>query len=57
MTDRDEHVKGGPANHASHTDLDAPTPPGGTHSTRTWPFLTVVPVGTLMVAPDGAVYF
>ncbi len=28
MDDR-EHVKGGPANHGSHTDLDAPTPPGG----------------------------
>lgn len=24
-----ETVKGGPANHAAHTDLDAPTPPGG----------------------------
>ena len=27
--DDDQHVKGGPANHAAHTDLDAPTPPGG----------------------------
>lgn len=25
----DQQVKGGPANHAAHTDLDAPTPPGG----------------------------
>lgn len=25
----DEPVKGGPANHAAETDLDAPTPPGG----------------------------
>ncbi len=31
MADRDDdqNVKGGPANHAAHTDLDAPTPPGG----------------------------
>ncbi len=29
MADHDETVKGGPANHAAHTDLDAPTPPGG----------------------------
>jgi hypothetical protein len=27
--DDDQQVKGGPANHAAHTDLDAPTPPGG----------------------------
>lgn len=26
---RDSTVKSGPANHAAHTDLDAPTPPGG----------------------------
>ena len=27
--DTDQHVKGGPANHAAGTGLDAPTPPGG----------------------------
>ena len=26
---RDDAVKGGPANHAAHSDLDAPTTPGG----------------------------
>lgn len=29
MAETNENVKGGPANHAAHTDLDSPTPPGG----------------------------
>lgn len=29
MGEHEQNVKGGPANHGAHTDLDAPTPPGG----------------------------
>lgn len=52
MTDRDEHVKGGPANHAAHTDLDAPTPPGGPLR-QDAPDADVNPAGSVDPAPSG----
>ncbi len=50
MSDRDEQVKGGPANHGAHTDLDAPTPPGGPMR-QDRPDADVNPVGPVDPAP------
>ena len=52
MTYQEEHVKGGPANHAAHTDLDAPTPPGGPLR-QDRPDADARPTGSVDPAPPG----
>ncbi|QNN52266.1 hypothetical protein [Nocardioides mesophilus] len=48
----DQQVKGGPANHAAHTDLDAPTPPGGPLR-QDRPDANVFATGSVDPAPPG----
>ena len=50
--DSSQHVKGGPANHAAHTDLDAPTPPGGPQR-QDAPDADVNPTGSVDPSPPG----
>jgi hypothetical protein len=52
MTAQDEHVKGGAANHGSHTDLDAPTPPGGPQR-QDRPAADVRPTASVDPGPSG----
>lgn len=50
--DDDQNVKGGPANHAAHSDLDAPTPPGGPLR-QDRPDADVHPTGPVDPGPGG----